>query len=112
MSTGPKIDNRGGARPGAGRKPKTLSASQVAATLKRVRKWARETGKHIDDLLLEIAYAKEEKTVDRISAIKVIKDLTSPKIAADSESDKILGPTVFLPEQRPQLGVVNGGKSA
>ena len=58
-----KRDGRGGARPGAGRKPTTLSAWQVQNLLKTLAKKAKETGKDIDQLLVDKVY--DEALSDR-----------------------------------------------
>jgi hypothetical protein len=115
MTTGPKKDNRGGYRPNAGRKPgpqSSLGAYQVARMLRKARRYAKNHGKDVDDLLLDVIYSKEERTADRLAAMKLWKEMTTPKIKEGGETDKALGPALFLPEQRPQLQVVNGGKSA
>lgn len=111
METVKKIDNRGGARPGSGPKPRTLSANQVRKMLKKAQKWAKERGKDIDDVLLGFIYSDAEKTADRIACIKLWKDITVPKISEGGEADRGLGPAFFLPEQHPRLSVVDGGKS-
>ena len=58
MSSGPKkIENRGGARPGAGRKPKyTLSESQIKAMLRKANRYKKEHGKDLDEVLLDFIY--------------------------------------------------------
>ncbi len=110
-----KVDNRGGARPGAGRKPlgtTPLSQIQVKRMLRKGRKWAREHGKDVDDWLLTVIYGAETKDSDRIAAIKLWKDHTMVKIAEGGVADKALGPAVYLPEHRPVLSAVDGGKRA
>ncbi len=115
MSTGPKtIENRGGARPGAGRKPETLSVRQVRLMLERAEAKAEEHGKTLDDVLLDIAYSAEEKTSDKLAAIKIFKTHTMIKLNEGGDADKELGPAFFLPDQRPdpaKLHVLPGGKT-
>lgn len=114
MTSGPKkIENRGGAREGAGRKPETLSVRQVKAMLDRAAEHAEKNRKTIDDILLEIAYSSEEKTADKLAAIKIFKTHTMAKLNEGGETDVALGPGIFLPEQRPDpatLHVLPGGK--
>src|SRR5688572_17428568 len=115
MSTGPKQENRGGYRPNAGRKPgpqTSLGAYQAARLLRKVRRYSKRHGKDPDDLLLDIIYSTEERTADRLAAMKLLKEHTAPKITEGGEADKALGPALFLPEQRPpELAVIHGSKS-
>lgn len=110
MSTGPKkVDNRGGARPGSGPKPQTLTASQVALMLKKARKRAKAAKKDIDDIILDIIYDIETITRDKLAAVKLWKEYTMAKLVEDGTADKANGPSVYLPEQDkgpPQLKVV------
>ncbi len=101
----------GGARVGAGRKSAPLSQSQVRKLLRRVQKDAKKRGKHYHEVLIEIIHGPEERSADKISAIKHLDDLLIPRIQEGGEADKALGPVLFLPEHRPpQLDVINGGK--
>ncbi len=110
-----KPDNRGGARAGSGRKPggvPTISGLQIEKMLRAARRYKRKHGKSIDDVLVGFIYgeAMEGETVkiaERVACIKVFKEYTIAKMQEGGETDKGLGPTVFLPEQRPpQLTVV------
>jgi hypothetical protein len=118
MSQGPKIENRGGYRPGAGRKPgpqRTLSAQLVAEMLRKARKYARRHKKTIDEVLLDIIYAEKSRDVDKLASIKLFKEHTSPKLTEGGSADTALaakGPAVFLPQHRPTLTAVEGGKAA
>ena len=106
-----KVERRGGARPGSGPKPKTLSQTQIAKMLSKAKKWAKAHGKGIDDILLGFIYSEAERTADRIACIKLWKDITVPKIAEGGQADRNLGPSVYLPEHRPVLTAIDGGKS-
>ncbi len=110
MATVSKKENRGGARPGSGPKPQTLSARQVDAMLKKAERWAKEKGKDIDDILLGFIYDSSATLRDRTACIKLWKEQTAPKIHEGGETDRALGPSVFLPEQHPRLELVKGGK--
>jgi len=112
MTDGQKVERRGGSRPNTGPKPQTLSANQVLKMLRKARKWAKKMGKDIDDILLGFIYDENGKMVERTACIKLWKEYTIAKMAEGGQTDKGLGPAVFLPEQRPQLGVVAGGKAA
>lgn len=80
--------------------------------LRKARKAAKRHGKDVDDVLLEVIYAVQERTADRLSAIKLWKEYTAPKVSEGGEADKVLGPAVFLPSQRPQLSVVQKDEKA
>jgi hypothetical protein len=113
--TGPKVERRGGYRPNAGRKPSkitSLSAYQTRRLLKKVKNRARLAGKDHNDVLLDIIHSPQERTIDRLTAIRHLNELLIPKISEGGEADKVLGPAVYLPEQRPVLSIVDSGKSA
>ncbi len=101
-----KKENRGGARPNSGPKPFSLSASQVKALLRTVKKFAKQYGKSIDDVLVEMVYAEKITDNNRLAAIKLVKDLSAPKISEGGEADRTLGPSIYLPEQKPTLATV------
>ena len=84
---------------------------QVKAMLRAAKKKAKETGKTIDDILLDIIYTADAAPRDVLPAIKLWKEHTSPKLAEGGEADKKAGPAVYLPEQRPQLEAIDGGKA-
>ncbi len=102
-----KKENRGGARPNSGPKPFSLSASQVKALLRTVKKFTKEHGKSIDDILVGMVYAESTTDNNRLAAIKLVKDLSAPKISEGGEADKNLEPAVFLPKQHPRLELVD-----
>ena len=101
-----KQENRGGARPNSGPKPFSLSARQVAELLRTVKKFAKKHGDSIDDILVGMVYAETTTDRTRLAAIKLIKDLSAPKITEGGEADRQLGPALYLPEQKPKLEVV------
>ena len=105
-------ENRGGKREGAGRKPETLSGRQVKEMLKTAKEWAKEQGKTIDDILMYIIYDKKTNDNSRLAAIKLFKEYTIAKIQEGGEMDKVLGPTIYLPEQKPTLAAVTDIKEA
>lgn len=114
MSEG-KQENRGGFRPGAGRKPgpkTSLSAYQVANLLRKAKRAAKKHGKDVDDVLIGFIYDETGRMADRLAAIKVFKEYTAPKITEGGTADKENAPAVFLPEQRPVLSVVKSTKTA
>jgi len=100
----------GGARPGSGRKPSTLSALQVTAMLKKAKEWAKKTGKELDDILLGIIYDEETNVKDKLAGIKLWKEYTIAKLQEGGETDQSTGPAMYLPEQdkgpEPELKIV------
>ena len=105
MSTGPK-SGWGGAREGSGRPKETLSAQQVRIMLSTAKKYADKYGKDIDEVLLDFVYGEEVPTKDRIACLKIWKEYTVAKLQEGGDTDKALGPAVFLPEHHPRLKVV------
>ena len=103
-----KRETRGGARPNSGPKPFSLSASQVKALLRTVKKFTKEHGKSIDDVLVGMIYDENITDNNRLAAIKLVKDLSAPKISEGGAADKFLGPAVFLPTKHPRLELFGG----
>lgn len=108
MSTGPK-DGWGGKRDGSGRKNRwSVTETQVKEMLRDARKRAKLEGKKIDDILLDIIYARSGgapahvETKDRLAAIKIFKEYSMGKHSEQNVTfQKIEGPKIFLPEMRP-----------
>lgn len=100
MSTGPK-SGWGGARPGSGPKRQTLSVRQVQGMLRTAKKYAKKHGKSIDEVLLDFVYAEDTSDKDRIACIKIFKEYTIAKIQEGGETDKALGPGIYLPTEKP-----------
>ena len=87
-----------------------MGANQVARLLRKARRFAKMHGKDHNDVLFEIIYGADQRVADRLAAIKHVNDMMIPRIQEGGEADKQLGPSVFLPEHRPVLSVVPGGK--
>lgn len=123
-------DNRGGARPGAGRKPiYEISEHEVKQLINAAKKKAKETGKSLADVLLDLAYQTKDKRTalgamriyfDRVIIKNTEKDITISKtmtsgvfIYSDEEKEAIdkLPPKlraefgrmfpILLPETKP-----------
>ena len=93
---------------------KTVSEYQLALLSKTLKKFQRETGKSIYDILVGIIYADESRPGDRLAATKLIMDST---IAKTSEKDitvtSKIEPSIYLPEQLPdpaKVVAMQGGK--
>ncbi len=105
-------ENRGGARPNSGPKPFSLSTNQVKELLRTVKKAAKKHGQSIDDILVEMVYTEKTTDNNRLAAIKLIKDLSAPRISEGGEADRTLGPSIYLPDQKPTLAAVTDIKKA
>ena len=96
----------GGARKGAGRPKQTLSARQVKAILRKMRKWSKQTGYDIDEFLLAVIGGDCERLNvdsvplrDRIACAKLFKELTMTRLNEQTaDADGHVGPAIYLPE--------------
>jgi hypothetical protein len=79
--------------------------------LSAAKKRAKAEKKSIDEILLDIIYTADAAPRDVLPAIKLWKEYTIAKLAEGGETDKKAGPAVYLPEQRPQLEAIDGGKA-
>ena len=111
--------SHGGKRKGAGRPTETLSVRQVNEMRAKMKERAKITGKDENDILIDWIQAIEADgaTVDigikdRIACMRIWKEYTSPKITEGGEADKTLGPSIYLPEQKPTLAAVTDIKKA
>jgi hypothetical protein len=125
-----RTENRGGARPGAGRKPiYTVSEREVKRLVKAARKKAKESGQDIAEVLLGLAYQVDDKRT-ALGAIRIYLEHTTVKTVekddsqpgryiggplilsqaamalyralSDEERERIFpGPRIILPELRP-----------
>lgn len=107
-----KQDGRGGARPNTGPKPEPLSAKQLRLMLREVKRRAKKEGKTITGGILDIFYSKSTADALKLTAGKLLLDKTMIQVSEGGETDKALGPAVFLPEQRPVLTSIEGKKVA
>lgn len=94
-------ENRGGARPGSGRKPIFgMSEREMKKLLAAIRKKAREKGTS-----WEAEFAEHLFSIDWREAAAFYKMFTDKLFvkATQNETDigKAQGPGIFLPEQRP-----------
>ena len=107
-----KADGRGGARPGAGRKPAyVISEKERKKLVKAANKKARETGKGLADVLIDLAYQTDDKRT-ALGAIRIYFDHT---IVKNTEKDINLnqnlntGPTIFKTNDRGEMIVTKLG---
>lgn len=111
----------GGARPGAGRKPKPVSVRQVNVMRRKSQDWAKETGYDVDDFLLAVigGYTKllgvdNIPLKDRITCAKIWKEYTMGKVSEEKiTTEKVRGPVIGLPpitrEDPAKLIPIEGG---
>jgi len=105
MSTGPKArpgtTPRGGARPNSGPKPIFgVSEKELNGLFRALKKKAKETGKTWQDLFAGHLYSDDWREAaayhrmltDQIKVRKEDKHVTTQKVE---------GPAIFLPEERP-----------
>jgi hypothetical protein len=104
MSTGPK-NNWGGRRDGSGRKKKTVTQTKVERMLSECKLAEEKYGISLERLTLEIAYGQDNGVnapwTVRMRALERVHDMTGGVMSEGSETDKVLGPQIYLPEQRP-----------
>lgn len=112
-----KISKWGGKRPGAGRKPAyMLTENQIAAMLRTARNRAKTLGKTIDEVLLDVIYAAEDKSTvrDKLAAIRLFKEFTMSKQSEQNINvTQKVGPRIGLPPVKgedPALKIMSGGK--
>ena len=107
-----KKENRGGARPNSGPKAQTVSATQLKAMQEAADAKAKEEGKTLFDVCLDWVYDKDLKIDRRQAAWKMYCDKMLIQASEGGEADKTLGPSIYLPEQKPTLAAVTDIKKA
>lgn len=101
MAKGRAQENRGGARPGAGRPKKTLGALGVERMLEATARYAKRYGKEVEELLLDICYGEgfaEEATIAvRLKAIERVLAQSAPRMKEGGPADSQGVPPAELP---------------
>jgi hypothetical protein len=107
-----KTDGRGGARPGAGRKPVyVISEKEIKKLVRAARKKAEETGKTLADVLIDLAYQKDDKRT-ALGALRIYFDHT---IVKNTERDINLnqhqhtGPNIYKINDRGEMVITKFG---
>jgi hypothetical protein len=98
-------DNRGGKRPGAGRKPiYEISDRELKQLVKAAKKKAKETGKSLADVLIELAYQIDDKRTAlqalRVYFERVIIKSTERDINITPDNQWGNGVLIASPEER------------
>jgi len=106
------MENRGGVRPGAGAKPRvSLSDSEVKKLVRAAKKKAKETGKNVAAMLVELMYQTDDKRTG-LTAIKLYYDkVIIPHSTSEVETTKVTKPAIGLPPKKkdPALKLVKTG---
>ena len=109
-----KTDGRGGARPGAGRKPAyIISEKEVEKLVEAAEKKAKETGKSIADVLIDLAYQKDDKRT-ALGAIRIYLDHNITKTTEKDinlNDNQNTGPTIFKTNDRGEMVITQLGSS-
>ena len=107
-----KKENRGGARPGSGPKAQTVSVSQLKEMREAAAEFAKEHGKTLFQVCLDWIGDESLKIDRRQAAWKMYTDKMLIQVSEGGEADKTLGPSIYLPEQKPTLAAVTDIKEA
>ena len=107
-----KKENRGGARPNSGPGRQTLSVRQIREMRKTAAKRAKQEGKTLYDILLDFSYDADLSVKDRQASIKLYLDKMHISVSEGGEADKVVGPSIYLPDQKPTLAAVTDIKKA
>ena len=105
-----KTENRGGARPGAGRprKKKTTSEKVKFNWLAAARKIKKETGITIEEHALRMAIDPNVQAAVRASVFKTYNEaLIVRESIQDVNVTTVEGPAIGLPPQRADLALTN-----
>jgi len=103
--TGKTKNGWGGAREGSGQPKKTVTAVQAEQLIAAFKKFAIDQSVDPGELLAQYAYGVEKgkdfPPSSKLKALEKYYDLTMAKIQEGGETDKQLGPNIYLPEEDP-----------
>lgn len=80
--------------------------------LRSVKRRAKREGKGLVDVLLDLLYSAETADRDKIAIVKLVWDRTMAQMTEGGVTDRALGPAVYLPQHRPVLTAIVGGKGS
>lgn len=92
-----KQDNRGGARQGAGRKPRVWSDEFKGDLHDALSKKAKETGVSFCDLLVSLAYDNRHPILARVALLKTIASTMTVKESHQTIDKREVQAVVMLP---------------
>ncbi len=113
-----KKDNRGGKRAGAGRKPgyspgrETLSVRQSREFEEAAKALAKEYGYTMSEGVGRMFYNPDASLRDKLSAANLFWKYSVIGATEGGDADLTLGPSIYLPEQKPTLAAVTNIKKA
>lgn len=121
IAGGPSRPGWGGVRPNSGRpKIQALADMQAKILFREIKRRAKKEGRTWQSVLTDFIYGRtidgipmEMKAKDRISALKLIADLTASRQSEQSITvQHQQGPAISLPPLRedPALKIVGGSK--
>jgi hypothetical protein len=109
-----KIDGRDGVRPGVGRKPAyVISEKEVKKLVEAAEKKTKETSKGIADVLIDLAYQKDDKRT-ALAAIRIYLDHTITKTTEKDinlNDNQNYGPTIFKTNDQGEMVITQLGSS-
>ncbi len=109
-----KMENRGGKREGAGRRPIfELGETKRKEILKDIADVAAEKGTSIGRELGNMMFGRGKEKRLKMQAMQLyVRDLL-PKVSEREVTErKIQGPAIYLPEKRPVLEPIKGDKKS
>jgi len=102
MTVTGRDNNRGGFRPGSGRKPIEPSQRELKRLLREVKKKAAERGATWQSIFAELLFDSIASPKDRIAAFKVFMEYVLVRKSEQNVNvTKTEGPTIYLPEMKP-----------
>jgi len=99
-----KTENRGGARPGAGRprKKKIYSEKVKGNYLKAARELAKEYGESIEKAVLRLAYLGDTQDAVKVAVLKAYNEALLVKASEKNINvNETRGPAIRLPPTKP-----------
>ena len=113
MATGPKkTENRGGYRPGSGRKPNEISNKTIDGLLSALKENEKKHGTTWQQELADIMWGTDKAAKIRVG--KILTEVLATKHSSkDININEINGPQIGLPEirQDPAKVIAIGGKA-
>ena len=105
-----KQENRGGARAGAGRKPRVYSDEFKGALHDALEQKAKATGETFHQIIVDLAYDKRIPVLARVSLMKIIASTMTVKESHSITDVRTVSAVVMLPPvQKPPPQLVAEG---
>ncbi len=106
-----KTENRGGRRPGSGRKlVLDLGRRRREEIIKQVEAEAKANGTSFGEQLGKLMFGVGGDKRLKLAAMQLYAREILPRVReGEASADDIKGPAIYLPEQRPELEPIEGG---